>query len=329
MHVKSLPVQKSLVSIREDVIDWLLEGDVSIQYQVYKYLLDEERPDLQKRILQEGWGKAFMDARNEYGDWGQKYYQPKWTSTHYTLYDIRCLEPPIDPEIADLIESIIQSEKGPDGGILPIGATQKSDMCINGMFLYFSTYFHVKEPGLESIVDCLIHNWMPDGGFNCRLNRSGARHSSMHTTISVLEGISSYLNKGYQYRKDDLIDCRDQSIEFLLIHKLFQSDHTGEIIHKDFLKLCHPSRWKYNVLRAMDYFAIANVPWDPRMSEAMDQILNKINKKGTFNVQAHHPGQVHIKMEEAGRPSRWNTLKVLRILKRYGVHLHKQFLKVH
>ncbi|NNF33576.1 MAG: hypothetical protein HKN68_05685 [Saprospiraceae bacterium] len=321
MQVKSLLPQYSRFSIREDVIDWLLEGDVSIQYQVHKYLFNEERPDLQERILTEGWGKAFMDARNSDGGWGEKYYQPKWTSTHYTLLDICQLMPVKDARINSIIEKTITETKGPDGGILPIGNTQVSDMCINGMFLNFASYFEAGEEGLQSVVDCLIDQWMPDGGFNCRLNRSGARHSSMHTTISVLEGISSYLSKGYQYRKDYLIKCRDQSIEFLLIHNLFKSDHTGEIIHKDFLKLCHPSRWKYNVLRALDYFALVNVPWDDRMKEGIMSVLSKINKSGTFNVQAHHSGKVHFVMEKAGRPSRWNTLRVLRVLKEYSSKL--------
>lgn len=322
MQVKSPNFHDHRYTIKKDVIDWLLEGDVSIQYQVYKYLLKEERPDLQKRILEEGWGKAFMDARNGDGGWGEKYYQPKWTSTHYTLLDICHLMPLEDKTITSIIEKAIIDNKGPDGGILPIGTTQVSDMCINGMFLNFASYFNAEEQGLHSIIDCMIDQWMPDGGFNCRLNRSGARHSSMHTTISVLEGISSYLSKGYQYRKDDIKECRDQSIEFLLIHKLFRSDHTGEIIHKDFLKLCHPSRWKYNVLRALDYFALADVPWDPRMKEGLMKVLGKVNRSGTFNVQAHHPGQVHFEMEKAGRPSRWNTLKMLRILNKYKGHLN-------
>ena len=315
------PASITPIIIQPKVVDWLLEGDISIQYLTHKYLLNEERLDLKNRILDEGWGRKFMDARNQNGTWGQKYYQPKWISTHYTLMDLRNLEPERDPLITDMLENIIISEKGPDGGILPIGTTQVSDMCINGMFLNFGSYFKVKEEGLKSIVDCLISQWMPDGGFNCRLNRSGARHSSMHTTISVLEGISSYLSQGYRYRSDDLKLCRDRSIEFLLMHRLFRSDHTGDIINKEFLKLRFPYRWKYDILRALDYFALAKVPWDNRMKEALDYILSKENKDGTFKVQAHHPGKVHFIMEKAGKPSRWNTLRVYRVLKNYSSYL--------
>ncbi len=107
----------------DGIIKWLLSGDVSIQYQVYRDLLSEERKDLQERIASEGWGKRFLSKRKPEGHWGQKFYQPKWTSSHYTLLDLRNLF--IDPEnqlIKDSIEIILENEKGQDGGIRPLGS---------------------------------------------------------------------------------------------------------------------------------------------------------------------------------------------------------------
>ena len=101
--------------------------------------------------------------------------------------------------------------------------------------------------------------------------------------------------------------------EFILIHQLFLSNRSGEIIHKDFLKLSYPGRWKYDILRAFDYFQSSNRNWDECMQAALTQILKKRNRDGTWNVQAHHPGKVHLKMEKAGKSSRWNTLRCLRI----------------
>ena len=102
----------------EELIAWLLEGDVSLQYQVHRDLLDTERPDLQQRISREGWGPRFLAQRNKNGHWGRAYYQPKWISSHYTLLDLRYLE--ISPgiaAIADTLALILEHEKGPDGGI--------------------------------------------------------------------------------------------------------------------------------------------------------------------------------------------------------------------
>ena len=304
----------------DGIIKWLLSGDVSIQYQVYRDLLSEERKDLQERIASEGWGKRFLSKRKPEGHWGQKFYQPKWTSSHYTLLDLRNLF--IDPEnqlIKDSIEIILENEKGQDGGIRPIGSIQASDVCINGMFLNYASYFRADEKKLESVVDFLISQHMDDGGFNCMLNRSGAVHSSLHSTISVLEGITEYSKNSYIYRINELISITKAAIEFILSHKLYISDRTGEIIKKEFLRLSYPSRWRYDILRALDYFQYSEIPLDDRMKQAINVLLNKRNRDSTWNLQAKHSGQVHFEMGKPGKPSRWNTLRAMRVLRFYGI----------
>jgi hypothetical protein len=302
-----------------ELIDWLLEGDVSIQYQVQRDLLGNERPDLRERIAAEGWGAKFLSFRKPEGHWGQRFYQPKWISTHYTLLDLKNLGiSPENPLIRESIQQVLERHKGPDGGILPIGVTQTSDMCINGMFLNYATYFGMAEEELKSIVDLMLAEQLGDGGFNCELNTRGAVHSSMHTTISVLEGILEYARNGYSYRLEALQRAADHSQEFLLMHKLFRSDKTGEIIDKRWLMLSYPSRWKYDILRVLDYFQSAGIGYDPRMDDAFEVLDKKRRKDGAWPVQAKHPGQVHFDMEKTGSASRWNTLRVLRTLKHFG-----------
>ena len=109
------------------------------------------------------------------------------------------------------------------------------------------------------------------------------------------------------------------SIEFILIHQLFLSDRTKEIINKDFLKLTYPDRWRYNILRALDFFQYSNEKWDDRMKPAIDVLLKKRNKDATWRMQAKHPGQVHFEMERSTQPSRWNTLRALRVLKHFKI----------
>lgn len=304
---------------KSELIKWLLQGDVSIQYQVHRDLLSIERTDLQKRIATEGWGVRFLSRRKRDGHWGRKFYQPKWTSSHYTLLDLRnlCVEPN-NPLIQKSLDLILDNEKGRDGGVGPIGTIPVSDVCINGMFLNYASYFKVKEEKLKSIVDFILSQHMPDGGFNCRSNRSGAVHSSLHSTLSVLEGITEYELNGYKYRLTELRNTKKSSIEFILMHRLFLSDRTGKIINKDFLKLSYPCRWRYDILRALDYFQHSKTKWDKRMKPAIDLLLKKRNKDSTWNVQARYPGQVHFEMERAGQPSRWNTLRALRVLKHFN-----------
>jgi hypothetical protein len=219
------------------------------------------------------------------------------------------------------VVKILTEEKKADGGIGPGRSIAVSDVCVNGMFLNYASYFGAPEAGLRSIVDFILSQHMADGGFNCQSNRAGARHSSMHSTLSVLEGIAEYERNGYRHRLADLQLAALAAREFLLQHRLFESDRTGAIIRDDFLRLSFPPRWKYNILRALDHFRAVQVPWDDRMADAIEVIVSKRRPDGRWSLAAAHPGAVHFTMERAGGPSRWNTLLALRVLRVWDLAL--------
>ena len=282
-------------------------------------MLGSELPALRERIATEGWGAQFLQRRRENGHWGRGFYQPKWISSHYTLLDIKNLGFPSDhPQICESISIILRDQKAGDGGIHPIGTVKQSDVCINGMFLNYACCFKAAQPSLHSVIDFVITQHMPDGGFNCRFNRQGAVHSSMHSTLSVLEGIREYATNGYQYRLTELESIASDAHEFLLQHQLFRSHRTGETIDKRMTMLSYPSRWYYDILRALDYFQAAGIRYDPRIGPALDILKSKQRKDQTWPLQAKHPGETHFDMEKPGKPSRWNTLRALRVLKHFG-----------
>jgi hypothetical protein len=278
-------------------------------------MLNEDHPELQQKISTEGWGKKFLEKQGENGHWGLSFYQPKWISTHYTLLDLRYLEiSPSISKITGIIESIIKKNINTDGGINAGKTVIHSDVCINGMFLNYASYFKIDEEKLHSIVDFLISQQMQDGGFNCRSNREGAKHSSLHTTLSVIEGINEYRRNGYKYRLQELNQAEAESIEFMLQHQLFMSDKTGKIIDPRFTRLSYPPRWRFDILKALDYFQLAKIKYDKRMQPAIDVLLKKQKKDEKWPLQGKHAGIVHFDMEKPGQPSRWNTLRALRVL---------------
>lgn len=304
----------------KEIISWLLEGDVSIQFQTSRDLLHIEQSDLQALIENVGWGLKFLSRRKSNKHWGMAFYHPKWISTHYTLLDLknlniseRCMP------IKETLDIVLNSEKGSDGGISPFSKKQICDVCVNGMALNYLCYFKMDGRRLESVVDFILSEKMKDGGFNCESNYRGARHSSLHTTISVLEGIWEYKNNGYNYRLDELLEAEKESREFILTHRLFKSDKTGQIIDKKMLNFTFPTRWRYDIYRALDYFQMANVDYDERMSDAIEILLKKRTKENLWKLQTYHPGKIHFKMEEAGIPSRYNTLRALRILNHFKI----------
>ena len=306
---------------KSEIMKWLLIGDVAIQYQVHRDLLNDDRLELQRKIENQGWGKRFLLNQNSDGHWGKKFYQPKWISTHYTLLDLRnlCIKPD-NPKIWKTINMILSDEKGNDGGILPIGIDQICDVCVNGMFLNYASYFKSDLENLKSIIDFILLQRLADGGFNCEYNsRKGAVHSSLHSTISVLEGITEYEKNGYLYRLDELLTAKESSLEFILQHQLYCSHRTGDIINKRFLKFPYPSRWYYDILRALDYFQYSNTDFDERMQPAIDILIQKRNNNHIWKLNSKYPGKVHFDMEISGKPSRWNTLRALRVLKHFGL----------
>jgi hypothetical protein len=304
---------------RDQIIDWLLKGDISIQYQVYRDLLKTERIDLQDRIAKEGWGAKFLSLQNSMGHWGMSFYQPKWTSTHYTLLDLKNLAiSRQNNEIRATIKKLIQTQKASDGGIDPRKSFLQSDVCINGMFLNYASYFGMKVEGLKSIIDFILSQQLKDGGFNCHSNTKGAVHSSLHTTLSILEGIFEYSNNNYTYRLSELKKAENESVEFMLEHKLYQSHRTGKTIDQKMLMLSYPGRWRYDILKALDYFHFAGIKYDQRMKDAINVLLKKRRTDGRWPLQAKHAGQVHFDMENAGEASRWNTLRAFRVLKHFG-----------
>jgi hypothetical protein len=301
------------------VLDWLLAGDPAIAFQTRRDLLDTPDPALQARIATEGWGARFLAARHADGTWGVRFYQPKWISSHYTLLDLRTLEiDPDNPDVRQSIRRIVSEEKKPDGGIGPARSIPVSDVCVNGMFLNYAAYFGTPGADLHSVVDFILAQRMDDGGFNCLRNTSGARHSSLHSSLSVAEGIQQYAASGYVYRLRELAEAAASAREFVLEHRLFRSRRTGEVISQQMLRFAFPPRWKFNILRALDHFRAAGQPWDDRLSDAIAIVVAKKRPDGRWLLPAAHPGQVHFHMEEVGQPSRWNTLLALRVLRTFA-----------
>jgi hypothetical protein len=206
-----------------------------------------------------------------------------------------------------------------------------SETCITGMVLSILSSFDYDHDRLDTIADHLLDQQMPDGGWNCR-RRFGASHSSVHTTISVLEGLRHYelhrpspsgrahaspspSGRGVGVRVRSVRTAQRRGREFLLLHRLFRSHRTGAVIKPIFIRFSFPPRWHYDILRALDYFQAVNAPCDPRLTDAIDIVRSTRNNDGRWPLQNTYKGQTYFELERLGAPSRWNTLRALRVLK--------------
>lgn len=297
------------------LIEWLLAGDVSIQYQTHRDLLEappEKLSALQERISKEGWGRAFLDRRdNATGLWGNGIYTPKWISMHYTLLDLKNLgicgdNAEYNESAGILLNRLCNVKNAP---IEKIG----DDLCVDAMVLGICCYAEIRHDKIGQIVDYILLRQSTDGGWNCDWQRSSK--SSVHTTLSVLEAFGEYKRNGYTYRIDEVQNKIADGENYFLRRRLLKSLSTGEIIDPKFLKLSYPCRWHYDILRCLDYFRESGHQYDSRMDEALEIIMSKQKSNGRWPLQNKYAGKVHFTMEQ--RESRWNTLRALRVIKAY------------
>jgi hypothetical protein len=323
---RSLAASVALRSQSEKVIQWLLEGDPSIRWQTLRDLAGAAEGSVERerrKVAREGWGARLLARQDRDGRWAggessdSGLYSPKWTSTTYTMLLLRDFGLPAnDRQARKACELLLDGGMQPDGGI-NYGTwakwTRVSETCVSGMILSILSYFEHEDARLDTIAGYLLEQQMPDGGWNCRRS-AGATHASVHTTISALEGLRWYgLRRGGELRKVKAAQRRGR--KFLLAHRLFRSHRTGEIMKPIFVRFSFPPRWHYDILRALDYFQAVDAPRDPRLSDAIDIVRAGQSKDCRWRLQNLYRGKTYFELERLGAPSRWNTLRAMRVLR--------------
>jgi hypothetical protein len=305
------------MKIDQKISQWLLAGDPAVRWQVERDLLDKPSEiynETRSRVSTRGWGAKLLALQEDTGLWGGGLYSPKWISTHYTLFALRFLGlPPGDPQALKASELLMNKGYFDDGGINFSRTIKQSETCITGMALSMLAYFDFPDKRIHNIAEHLAGQQMPDGGWNCQSYR-GATHSSFHTTISVLEGLFFY-GERFPAQLAGLHSVRQKAHEFLLVHKLCCSHRTGEVVHSTMVRFPFPPRWQYDVLRALDYFQMANVEQDERCGYAIALIEAKRRSNGRWLQYRGPSGRVFFDLEKAGAPGRWNTLRAMRVLR--------------
>ena len=300
------------MAVTDSTFGWLLDADPSIRWQVMRDLTDANPETVtveRSRVADEGWGARLLALQGEDGNWGGGAYSPKWISTTYTLLLLRHLG--IDPDASnmraatDLVAERVEMGKKDLPFFEYVGET-----CISGMCLALSSYFRHAE---GARADWLLDEQLDDGGWNCETPR-GSQVSSFDTTISVLEALLEYERA---VGGDPVVAAaRERAHGYLLDRRLMYRLSDGELINQRWPLMSFPPRWHYDVLRGLDYLADADVEVDERCDEAVEVIRSKRRHDGTWPLQNRHAGKVHFEMEEgSGKPSRWNTLRALRVLR--------------
>lgn len=298
----------------DEVLAWLLDSDPAIRWQVMRDLTDSPASEVdieRARVPNEGWGRRLLDLQADDGNWGGGSYTPKWTSTTYTLLLLRHFGiDPANPSVTQAVERV--REKVTIGNAGWPFFSYRTETCVTGLVLALASYYVEGGDDGETVVDFLLGEQLEDGGWNCATAR-GSTRASFNTTIMALEGLLEYERS--TGANQTIRSARERGHEYLLDRHLFRSLRTGEVISERWKLFSFPPRWHYDVLRGLEYLRDAGVDLDDRAGEALALVESKRRSDGRWPLQNPHAGEVHFQMEDgAGKPSRWNTLRALRVL---------------
>ena len=306
------------------VVDWLLDSDPSIRWQVMRDLTDapaEEVAAERARVATEGAGARLLALQAADGRWGGAAWNRGWDSTMHVLSLLR--EMGLDPASAEarravglVRDRVTWQGCGPpecDGNPFFAGEVEP---CINGQVAASGAYFG---QDVRGIVDRLLGEQLPDGGWNCEA-ANGSTRSSFNTTICVLEALLEH--ERAVGSSPEVTAARLRGQEYLLERRLFRRRSTGEVIERDrkggaaWTRFAFPTWWHYDVLRGLDYLRRAGVAPDERVAEAIELVASKRDGDGRWPLETRYPGLMPVEIDEGeGRPSRWNTLRALRVLR--------------
>lgn len=320
-------------SSNDPVIEWLLDGDPSIRWQVMRDLTGAPAGNVaaeRAKVATEGWGSQLLASQGADGTWGGRAWNPGFDSTMHALLLLRDMG--LDPGSAEarravglVGDRVTWKNCGPeecDGNGFFTGEVEP---CINGQVAAAGAYFG---QDVQGIVDRLLAEQLPDGGWNCEAE-NGSTQSSFNTTICVLDALLEHERQAGSRPQETVARLRGQ--EYLLERRLFRRRSTGAVIDYDrktgpdgsgepaWTRLAFPTWWHYDVLRGLEHLRCAGVAPDGRMAEAIDLVASKRDSDGRWPLEIRYPGNMPIEIDEGeGQPSRWNTLRALRVLKWYA-----------
>jgi hypothetical protein len=296
-----------------DVTRWLLDGDPAIRWQVLRDIAHE--PDdivamERSRVAREGWGKALLDRQAPEGWWTDAD-EEGWMISMDALILLR--EMGVDPcsdEARNAISRVKTNLTWKTLANRPYFEGE-TEPCINGAILAFGSYFGER---CDKIVDRLLSEQLTDGGWNCHAPPS--TRSSFNSTIRVLEGLLEHERTWGAAAA--VTHARLKGQEYLLERRMFRRLTTGEVVDPRFAQLTYPTMWHYDILRGLDYLRSAGVRPDERVTEAIAIVEERRGTDARWPMDVLHRDRLGFTLEpEVGAPSRWNTLRAMRVLNWY------------
>ena len=310
--------------MRDDIIEWLLDSDPALRWQVERDL--DGAPDAQWRatwasVATEGIGAALLAEQGDDGLWaggaffpaGFNFAEPweeqPWTATTWSLNSLR--EWGVDGDVLGDTAARIDANALWEYDDLPYWGGEV-DVCINAFTLANGAWLGAD---VEALRDWFPAHQLGDGGWNCEWVM-GATRSSVQSTLNAVKGI---LDHEIRTGDNTLRDSRRRAEEYLCERRLLWRLSDGEPIAPWVDKFAYPFRGFYNALTALDHFRTASLhdglAPDPRLADAVAVLRQARCEDGRWLQARRHPGDVWFEVDvDGGLPSRWVTFHATRVL---------------
>ena len=297
-------IMVSMTAADDELVAWLLEGDPSIRWRVHRDILASPASTLARSagtVAAEVWGAKLISLQDPDGRWGGGDYSPKWISTTYTLLHLVWLGlPPRNPAALAGCERLWEWQS----------RWRVPETCIASMLVRLTAAHGYDAERLDDVVGYLLGQQLNDGGWNCAAHGDLGKHSSFHTSILALEALAAYQQAGRGVATDA---AQARGRDFFLRHRLYKSHRTGQVAIRGSVRFPQLPQWHFDVLRGLEHYADVGAHPDERLRDAIAVVRQARRADGRWPTYAGYPGRTWFRMEEPG-PSRWNTLRVLRVL---------------
>ncbi|MBC3887395.1 nitrogen fixation protein NifH [Acetobacterium paludosum] len=330
------------MEISDQILDWLMEkNNPSIRFLTLTTLLNRPLTDPEVREAKQKIGKIglvpeILSQQNEDGSFGtpERFYRDKYKGTAWVLLLLGELwADSDDPRIKGTCEFILNYSQEPEMGGFSYDRSAKTGHgipsgvvpCLTGNMVYTLIRLgYLEDSRVQKAIEWIIRFQRTDDGVSQeprdpiyqRYKMCWGQHTCHMGVAKTLKALAAIPPEKRTREQSVKIN---ELTDYFLIHHLYRKSHQlDQVARPGWLKLGFPLMYQTDILELTEIFAELGIK-DPRLDDAIEIIANKPLKEGMWKLENSFNGKMLVTVEKKGQPSKWITLKALKVLKTYSL----------
>jgi hypothetical protein len=328
-----------------DLQAWMLEADndnPGIRYFTLLDLLDtpqdsNEVQSARANVMRSGQVPAILSKQHPEGYWvepGPGYY-PKYTGTVWSLNILAILGADgNNPAVHQGADYVLENSRCSYGGFSMGGNPSGLIHCLQGNLVNALIQLGgLGDPRLDEAIDWLARSISGDGiapaeekKAPVRYYRSGnaapgfvcSANNFKPCAWGAVKALLGLARVPVEKRTPAIQKAIDVGVDFLLSVNPAQADYPTAFDTKpsrSWFQFGLPVGYVTDVLQILEALALSGLGNDSRLEQALNLLLSKRDKQGRWKMEYTYNGKTWADIEVKGQPSKWVTLRALRVLK--------------